>query len=406
MQRLLVSTGLSKLMILAALVMLLSSCGGADLDEVSPALTFDGISSAATTTPTRTLSGTVEPGASVEITQGTTTTQATVTGDRWTAPVPLQPGVNLLTVSAADARGNQSLFPLSLTYDAVSIEAYTTPIATTSLTIAGLIDPDPAVSNSLALEVTLPDKSVSITSPSAVNITGDTWSATVSGLQEGGNVLRASVSVPGVAVPVEVLLTIKVNLTDSIASVAFDQGLSSVVLPAQILKGTADAAAAVKLSPLPIETLPITAAAGVWSATVENLNIGKNPFTASVTDPTSKKTTVTRALLRVEQAPPLVENISPAKDATGVAVTDNIVVVFNEAMVAASVEGNLTLSDGASVLAMVTYDETTLTATLDPNADLTPSTTYTVTLDTGATDARTPPNNLTQTLTWSFTTAP
>lgn len=201
-------------------------------------------------------------------------------------------------------------------------------------------------------------------------------------------------------------MTIKVNLTDSIASVAFDQGLSSVVLPAQILKGTADAAAAVKLSPLPIETLPITAAAGVWSATVENLNIGKNPFTASVTDPTSKKTTVTRALLRVEQAPPLVENISPAKDATGVAVTDNIVVVFNEAMVAASVEGNLTLSDGASVLAMVTYDETTLTATLDPNADLTPSTTYTVTLDTGATDARTPPNNLTQTLTWSFTTAP
>jgi len=409
MKRLLVSTSLFKLMVLVALVMLLSSCGSTDLDEISPALTFDGVSinnspSAVTTTPTRTLSGTVEPGATVEVTQGTSTTQATVTGDLWTAEVTLQPGVNLLTVSAADARGNQGLFSLALTYDAVSIESYTTPIATTSLDVSGLVDPDPAVSSSLALEVTLPDKSTLTPVPAAV--VDDTWTATISGLQEGDNALRASVSVPGVTDPVEVLLTLKVNLTDSIASVAFDQGLSSVVLPAQILKGSADADAAVKLSPLPIETLPITAVAGVWSATVENLSVGKNPFTASVTDPTSNKTTVTRSLLRVEQTPPLLENISPAKDATGVAATDNIVVVFNEAMTAASVEGNLTLSDGTSVPATVTYDESTLTATLDPIADLAPSTTYTVTLDTGVTDARTPPNNLPQALTWSFTTVP
>jgi hypothetical protein len=114
--------------------------------------------------------------------------------------------------------------------------------------------------------------------------------------------------------------------------------------------------------------------------------------------------------LIVNHETPLVENISPANGELGVAVGENITIIFNEAMDPTTINNaNLTLSGGVTPLtSVVTYDGDTLTATIDPDAtlDLDPSTLYTVTLGTGISDARTTPTFLPQVLSWTFTTAP
>lgn len=277
------------------LVLLLSGCGSTDRDEQSPALTFAGLSTE-TTTRVRILSGTVEPGATVEITVGETLVSALVVNDSWSAEVTLQPGSNLVSVSAFDATGNQSQLSLSLTYDAISLETFTTPIPTGTLEVGGLVDPG---QTGLALTVTLAD-STTIT-PSAV-ITGDTWSASLAGLQEGTNTLLVSAIIPGIVEPVEVSLPIVVDATTPALAVAFDQGLTRVTGTSHTLTGTFDPAGTeVFISPTPLEPAPIgDPLTGTWSATLENLALGKNPVTATVVEPTSGLASVARTLLIVE----------------------------------------------------------------------------------------------------------
>jgi len=403
------------LLLTVASLVLLAGCGGTEPDEAAPSLTFNGLLDATTLTQTRTLSGTTDPGATVSITVNDVDVPdgdiMVNTDGTWNGPVTLSPGSNLVTVAAADATGNQSLFSLALTYDAVSIETYTSPISTTSLDVSGLFDSSLA---NPALTVTLPDGTELDPPPTAgAGPYVDTWSASLTGLQEGENILEVSVDAPdpanpGTTSPYEVSVTINVDQTNSIASIDFDQTITKVVLPAQVVSGTCDPDSEVTITPLPIETLPIAdSGGGVWTSTIENLVVGKNPLTATVTDPTSNLPTTTRSLLIVEQTPPLVENISPANNATGADVTGNIVVVFNEAMDLNTITAtNLTLSDGGLVNAAVSYDPDTFTATIEPLADLAPATNYTVTVGTGVTDARIPANPLPQALIWNFTTAP
>jgi len=99
--------------------------------------------------------------------------------------------------------------------------------------------------------------------------------------------------------------------------------------------------------------------------------------------------------------PPTVVSVSPAADATDVAVGTVITATFSEAMDAATITtGSFTL-DGVS--GSVAYDSGTYTATFTPGADLAVNTTYTATLSTAITDAA--GNPLASAYSWSFTTA-
>jgi probable HAF family extracellular repeat protein len=108
--------------------------------------------------------------------------------------------------------------------------------------------------------------------------------------------------------------------------------------------------------------------------------------------------------------PPGVESVSPAAGASGVAFGQNVTARFDEAMDPASLDGaSFELRDGASALvpASVSYAGATRTATLDPAADLAPSTTYTATVKGGASGALDLAGNpLPADFVWSFTTAP
>jgi hypothetical protein len=103
---------------------------------------------------------------------------------------------------------------------------------------------------------------------------------------------------------------------------------------------------------------------------------------------------------------PTVTAVTPDNSATGVAVNTNVTGTFSEAMDAATINGtNVTLKNaaGAAVSAGVAYDATSRTVTLNPNADLAASTTYTASIGTGVKDAS--GNALAAAKTWSFTTA-
>jgi hypothetical protein len=112
-----------------------------------------------------------------------------------------------------------------------------------------------------------------------------------------------------------------------------------------------------------------------------------------------------------DTTPPIVTSVTPASGATGVAGATNITATFSEAMDTATINTNtfeLRNPSNNLVTATVTYDPVTKTATLDPTANLSASTTYTATIKGGGTDPRVKDqagNALANNFTWSFTTA-
>jgi hypothetical protein len=104
-----------------------------------------------------------------------------------------------------------------------------------------------------------------------------------------------------------------------------------------------------------------------------------------------------------DNTPPTVTNRTPPVDASGVAVGSNVTATFSEPVTGVSGSTfTLTGPGGGAVAASVSYNAGTRTATLDPNADLSPNTTYTAHLTSGITDTS---DNALAPVDWSFTTA-
>jgi hypothetical protein len=107
---------------------------------------------------------------------------------------------------------------------------------------------------------------------------------------------------------------------------------------------------------------------------------------------------------------PTVMTVAPAVGATGVAVGSNAAVTFSEAMDSATITpSTFTLAKQGTttpVAATVTYDGSSVTATLNPSADLEPGVIYTATVKGGTAGVKDFAGNpLAQDKTWSFTTA-
>ena len=99
---------------------------------------------------------------------------------------------------------------------------------------------------------------------------------------------------------------------------------------------------------------------------------------------------------------PTVSSTLPADTATGVAINQNIIATFSEAMDPATISSTtFTVMQGATPVAgVVTYAGTV--ATFNPTNDLAANTVVTVTITTGVTDLA--GNALAANKTWSFTT--
>jgi hypothetical protein len=106
---------------------------------------------------------------------------------------------------------------------------------------------------------------------------------------------------------------------------------------------------------------------------------------------------------------PTVSTVAPTEGAADVAVTSNTEVTFSEAIDPNTISTNTftLVEQGATtpVTAQVSYDAATRKATLDPNVNLDPSTTYLATLKGGATGVKDlAGNSLGADKAWSFST--
>ncbi len=111
-----------------------------------------------------------------------------------------------------------------------------------------------------------------------------------------------------------------------------------------------------------------------------------------------------------DTTPPTVSTVYPANNATGVGLTINVEATFSEAMNASTInDSTFTLTTAGTttpVAAQISYSSATNQATLDPNTDLAPGTTYTATVKGGNKGVKDLAGNwLRSNSTWSFTTA-
>ncbi|MFC8523586.1 MULTISPECIES: S8 family serine peptidase [Micrococcaceae] len=104
---------------------------------------------------------------------------------------------------------------------------------------------------------------------------------------------------------------------------------------------------------------------------------------------------------------PAVTSVSPAAKATAVAAGTNVTATFSTAVQGVSA-GTFVLRNAAgnSIAATVTYNATTLTATLDPAASLAPDASYTAILTGGASAIRDAAGTPLASTSWTFTTGP
>jgi hypothetical protein len=273
------------------LLALLAGCA-ADTDEISPSLTFNGMP-AITNTSSRNLSGTVEPGATVEVSVNTTATVGALSNvdGLWSVTIAnLAPGGNTVTVTATDATGNSNTLLLVLSYEIVTLERFVTPTPSPSQTIGGFLAPGAAVP-----AVTI-DPAATV---GAVTVTGDFWSCNLSGLT---GIHTVTVTHSDVVNPAQ-SATAVITFDETAPSVTIDPFLNPTSDSQQVFSGTMDTGVTVQVS--------INGAAGIaaevtdttWTFTpAVDLREGKNAVSVTGTLD-NKPTTLLRTFVVLDPAP-------------------------------------------------------------------------------------------------------
>lgn len=109
-----------------------------------------------------------------------------------------------------------------------------------------------------------------------------------------------------------------------------------------------------------------------------------------------------------DTTPPTVSSVTPAANATSIAVDVSPTATMSEALgttTVTSTTASLKNAAGTAITATVSYDTATKKITIDPTANLANSTTYTATIKGGASGVKdTAGNALATDYTWSFTT--
>jgi hypothetical protein len=275
------------------LLALLAGCAP-DTDEISPSLTFNGMP-AITNTSSRNLSGTVEPGATVEVSVNTTASVEALSNvdGFWSATIAnLAPGGNTVTVTATDVTGNSNTLLLVLTYEVITLEAYVTPTPSASQTIGGFLAPgaaDPVVTIDPAATV------------GAVTVAGDFWSCDLSGLT---GIHTVTVTHSDDVNPAQ-SATAVITFAATALSVTIDPFVNPTTDPLQSFSGTMDTGVTVQVSVNGAIAIAAVVTDTTWTFTptpAVALREGKNAVSVTGTLD-NKPTTLLRTFVVLEPAP-------------------------------------------------------------------------------------------------------
>jgi methionine-rich copper-binding protein CopC len=145
----------------------------------------------------------------------------------------------------------------------------------------------------------------------------------------------------------------------------------------------------------------VTTAPYRTSWNTSSLASGTYSITAIAYNIFGNSTTSVPISVTVDSTPPTITGSTPAANATAVPTNTNPTVTFSESIQPSTLTAVLKDAAGNPLADIVTYDDSTHTATISPAASFTPSSTYTVTVS-GAADLV--GNVMSGTSSWSFTT--
>lgn len=153
-------------------------------------------------------------------------------------------------------------------------------------------------------------------------------------------------------------------------------------------------------------TWSVAAGTGTASIGIDGLLLGLSEGTVIVKATANDGSLVEGTKVITVNARPYVASTFPINEATGVAITTDIQVSFNEIMNADSVAipSNFTVStSGSEILGTLSYDVASRTASFNPDSDLLYDTLYTATINAAVTDYA--GTGMLEDKVWTFTTA-
>lgn len=264
------------------LCMAVSACGtGGEADTDAPEVTLDKLANVSTLVRTRALSGTVEPGATVEVTADTKAVPGpvTVNAGTWNCSIDLVPGVNTISVKATDATGNNKTLVFALTYEVFTLDQVLLSTSVQGQTLSGTL----ASGASLTGKLTRTSDGVEMQDIPA--ITASNWTQTLNVLADDTYTLTLTGTddiLQRTTLPLTLVMVIDSSLPVVTVNPASPVG-STVAIDGTV--ATDSAISEVRLNGVVVDLATVIqdSGSGTWSITLSDLQSGRNQIDITAT---------------------------------------------------------------------------------------------------------------------------
>lgn len=265
------------IVLMVILVVSLAACGGTggEADTEAPLPTLEKVP-VSTIERSRVLSGTVEPGAQLEISRNSVVVTSPVPDaiGNWSSSIDLLPGVNTITVKATDTTGNNHTLSFVLTYEVFTLDQVLLSTSVQEQTLSGTL------ANGASLSGSVKDAAgVEVQTISGINT--NNWTQALIELADGTYTLTLT-GTDAILQKTPLTQTLVIDSSLPLLTVNPAAPVGNTVS----LSGTATATATVSIvasTGATVGTITQPAGNGTWSCELSELDPGRNIITITAT---------------------------------------------------------------------------------------------------------------------------
>lgn len=377
----------------------LNACGSSSDDDLTPPEVALNALSPSTFEREKTLSGTIETGADIEVSVDSSAEvgEVSIENGIWSCTVSeLEPGTNTVTVNAGDERGNTSILYFSLTYDIVRIDQVSTITAESTPSVYGTLIPGGSI-----VSIELDGEEIEV----PVVYDGIHWRFAIpesAALEDGSHTVTIEAEDTAIN-PQTQEISLTIVREETAVSLTVDRPLTPRDDTTLTLTGSRGLGAEVDVTVSPAATVGTVSYPTTDSWMVQLSDLEERDSLITVTT-SLVGAVVSSAWTRVSvyTTPQIVATLPPA--GTSDVLPDTVVMaIFSEAMVGTTInEDTFWVEDesGNRVTGTVSYDAEDQSATFEPASSMTSGGIYTANVSSAVTD---PDGNSVAPYTWKFT---